>query len=311
MSDEISIPVTIPTDENGLVGRECLECEKYFKLKPGTGLPTEHCHCPYCDYEGNSDTFGTTAQIEYAQSIAINQISKDFIQPSINKIMKSFKELERNTRKSFIQFKVSTTSTNLKLPVKYYNELDLETEVICDSCGLEFAVYGVFARCPDCTNLNAFLIFQKSIDTAIKKLTIFTKPEVPNEIKADSYRHVISDCISSFDALGKELRKEKAEIFPNRPKNLFQSLYLLDEGISNYLSKKHDNFNFLLKIFQVRHIYEHNMGVVDEDFIKKIPGYSNLLGKKYKIDENEVKTFIDDMITLGKIIKNYFEETIN
>lgn len=311
MGDEISIPVNIITDENGLLGRECLECKKYFKLKPGTGLPTNHCHCPYCDYEGDADTFWTPAQIEYAQSIAMNQFLAQKMKPSLDKLAISIKDLERKTRNSFIQFKVTTNTLDLKLPVKHYDELELETHVVCNSCGLEFAVYGVFARCPDCTNLNAFLIFSKSIETAEKKLSIFTKPEIPDDIRNGSYKHIISDCVSAFDALGKELRNRKPSIFPKRPRNLFQNLYLLNDGINNFIASKHSNFKFLLKIFQVRHLYEHNMGVVDQDFAEKIPGQTNLIGKKYNLQLNEVVEFISCMFELKTIIEEYFETAEN
>lgn len=43
--------IQLPTDGNGLVGRQCTknDCNKYFKVKPGTGLskPTQ-AFCPYC-----------------------------------------------------------------------------------------------------------------------------------------------------------------------------------------------------------------------------------------------------------------------
>lgn len=160
MSDEISIHVGIPTDENGFIGRECPECKRYFKVKPGTGLPTNHCHCPYCEYEGDAGTFWTPAQIEYAKSIALNKIRNDIIKPQLDRFTESLKELERKTRNGFIQFKITTEYKPINLPIKYYNELDLETTVKCNHCGLEFAVYGVFARCPDCNNINAFLMYK-------------------------------------------------------------------------------------------------------------------------------------------------------
>lgn len=306
MSDEINIPVNIPTDENGLIGRECLECKQYFKLKPGTGLPTSHCHCPYCEYEGDAETFWTPAQIEYAKSIAFNEVVDRVIKPSFDKLNNSLKELERKTRNSFIQFKVKTQTDNLRLPIKYYDEMELETNVTCDSCGLKFAVYGVFARCPDCANLNAFLVFNKSIETTIKKLSIFTKPDIPSEITEDSFKHIISDCISAFDALGKELIRKKPELFHGKSKNLFQNLFLLNEGIDDFIQQTHSDYNFLLKMFQVRHLFEHNMGVVDHDFIRKVPGYSSLIGKKYKTDEKEIQNFIGGMKELGEIIEKYF-----
>ena len=156
---DIQIPVTIPYDENGMLGRECLECKQYFKLKPGTGLPTDYVHCPYCEYEGKNDTFWTPAQLEYAKSVAFNQAFNQIIKPSLDKLNKSFKDLERSTRNSLIQIKVTTPNISNNFPIKYYSEEELETNLTCDNCGLVFSVYGVFARCPDCSETNAFLIY--------------------------------------------------------------------------------------------------------------------------------------------------------
>jgi hypothetical protein len=42
VSDEMfTVNVSIPTDEAGLLGRECpvSDCLGYFKVKPGTGIP--------------------------------------------------------------------------------------------------------------------------------------------------------------------------------------------------------------------------------------------------------------------------------
>lgn len=49
--------VPLTTDENGLVGRECPQCHKYFKVKFGTGLPTTEHICPYCEYKSSSNNF--------------------------------------------------------------------------------------------------------------------------------------------------------------------------------------------------------------------------------------------------------------
>jgi len=308
MSDNMQISINIPLDDEGMIGRECLKCKKYFKLKLGTGLPSDYCHCPYCDYEGKADTFWTKAQIDYAESIAIKEAFNKVINPSLNKLEKSFKDLERSSRNSLIQFKVKTSGMNFSIPVKFYREKELETTVTCDNCGLVFSIYGVFARCPDCKNINAFLIYEKSLESIEKQLEIVKKPEIPNEIKENSLIFILSSCVSTFDALGKELRQKKPNLFPSKPKNLFQNLYVLNQSIDQYIEKNHSNFEFILKLFQVRHIYEHNLGVIDDDFIKKLPEYKVSLGKKYKLTENEITAFISSMKKLGEIIKDYFED---
>ena len=46
---ENNFNISIPMDEDGYFGRECLitVCEGYFKITPGTGLAdVKNCHCP-------------------------------------------------------------------------------------------------------------------------------------------------------------------------------------------------------------------------------------------------------------------------
>jgi len=160
----MQISVNIPTDGEGMLGRECLECKRYFKIKPGTGLPTSYCYCPYCEYEGDSNTFWTQDQIKYAESIALNKAINQLVKPSLDKFTKSLKDLERSTRDSPIKITVKVTGGDFNFPTKYYKEKELETKVICDNCGLEFSIYGVFSRCPDCKKLNAFIVYEKSLE---------------------------------------------------------------------------------------------------------------------------------------------------
>lgn len=307
MSD-ITVSISIPLDDNGMMGRECLECERYFKLKPGTGLETNHTYCPYCDYHGKSDTFWTKAQLEYAKSIAMKEAFRKIVKPSLDKLERSFKQLERSSRNGLIQFKVKSSGNNFIFPIKYYSEEELETKIACDNCGLEFSIYGVFSTCPDCNELNAFLIYDKSLDVINKKIEIFSKPEIPEEIVEMSLGSVISSCVSAFDGLGKELRKRKPDKYPKRPNNLFQNLFQLNKELNNLISENHSEYSLLLKLFQVRHLNEHNMGVIDDDFINKIPNYGHLKGRKYKLEIQEVHNFLNSMKELGTIVKKHFEE---
>lgn len=307
MGDFIKVSVKILLDDDGMLGRECFECKRYFKLKPGTGLPTNYCHCPYCDYEGKSDTFWTTAQLDYIRSVGVNQIFHSHIKPSLDQLTDSFKDLERSSRNGPLRFTFRSSGHDHFFPVKYYQEEDLETKVECDNCGLIFSVYGVFARCPDCTELNAFVIFEKSMEATEKQFDIFTKPEIPADLKALSLTSILSSCVSAFDGLGKELRRRKPNLYPDKPKNLFQNISALNEHMNNTISKKHSNYDSLIRMFQVRHLYEHNMGVVDADFVGKLPQHSDMLGRKYALNESELRSFVDHIKELTEIIQLDFK----
>lgn len=297
------IKVSFPTDDNGLTGRECPSCHEYFKIKFGTGLKGElPCHCPYCGHAADHLSFMTKAQNDYLESIAM----KEVLGPILDELDKSFKQLEQSTRNSFIQIKVKTSGDPVR--IQYYRERELETHVICDSCGLEFAIYGVFATCPDCNRLNASVIFVKSVEVAKKRLLLLDSIE-DDSLKEAVLKDSLSGGISAFDAFGKGLREHHVGIFPDKPRNLFQNLKVLEDTLQKNLSFSIESaigtekLKILRRLFQVRHIYEHNLGVIDKDFVSNIPEYAHMEGRKYPLDKEEISTFLAILKETGIIIE--------
>lgn len=308
MGDTFEMSVAMPTDENGMIGRKCPseECQKYFKLKPGTGLPTDICHCPYCGAEGNASEFLTADQMEYIESIAVQH----FVKPLMDNFKRSVESLNRSSRNSFIQLKFSVNTPNFR--IHNYSEEDIETNVVCDSCGLEFGVFGVFASCPDCSRLNAYSVFSKCLETCSKRLLLLDKQDTKTDkgLCEAILQDALSGAISAFDALGKKLREEYPSMFPEKPRNLFQNLFSLDsclrENTGSDIKSRvgSEDWEILFRLFQVRHVYEHNVGVIDEDFVKKIPSYSYMLGKKYPLDRSEIDNLIKILFNLVSSIEN-------
>lgn len=310
----MKIEVSLPPDEHGFTGRECPRCHKYFKVKFGTGLPTSTCQCPYCGYTGNHHEFDTKDQIEYAKSVAIREAMERIIEPELRKLERSFKELERATRGGFIQIKVETRRSPRVFPLSYYQEKKVETHVTCDNCGLEFAIYGVFAGCPDCGKLNAAIVFKKSIEVARKRIQLVDSIKDDVDLQNAILEDAISGGVSAFDALGKALKSRYPDIFPQRPKNLFQNLEALSRALSRSVEKNlsdmvgKENYDFLSKMFQVRHIFEHRLGVIDDNFARKVPNLAHLKGRKYPLKRDEIEKFLDAVAETGDKILKIIEE---
>ena len=191
--------ISIPTDETGMLGRECPveECEGYFKIQPGTGLKGEDlpCHCAYCGFVAGQDQFYTKAQIEYAKSIVIHEVT--------GAILKDFKELEfEHKPQGIFGIGVSMKVEGRPHPISYYREKELETEVICDKCTLSYMIYGVFGYCPDCGVHNSLQILTKNFEIIEKLLSVAEtqEPAVAEALLANA----IEDCISAFDGFGRE-----------------------------------------------------------------------------------------------------------
>ncbi len=302
--------VNLPTDDEDMFGRECPNCGKYFKVKPGTGLEDiSTCTCPYCELTEDSNEFLTSSQMEYIESIVVRKV----LGPALRDLEKSFKDLERSTRHSIISFKVKTTGFDF--PLKYYSETDLETVVTCDHCGLIFAIYGVFATCPDCSHLTAMSMFRNSLEAARKRLTILDRiPHGETEIRDALLVDTLSAIVATFDGLGKRLQKQFTTLIPEQPRNLFQNL----DALSEVLKKKTTidlpklleagQFQKVYYVFQVRHIWNHNFGEADADFVRKTNSDTSIIGTKVLPTEEDITTFLNLVESLGIRLREKLQE---
>ena len=233
---EDGIRVSIPTDEDGLVGRECPnpDCLGYFKIKPGTGLAGEDlpCHCPYCGETEGQDHFWTQDQIDYARSIMMNEVSK-----ALKVDIKEWdRELKKSTRNSFI--KLGMEFKGQSHPIYQYEEKQLETRITCDYCTLEYSIYGLFAFCPDCAMHNSTQIFKKNIEL-VEKLIALSAQEKDTELAQVLLVKSLETVVATFDGFGRaycdayagrttDLTKQKTPPFKISPRQGFLFKKLLD-----------------------------------------------------------------------------------
>ena len=313
---KMKVGVNLPSDEKGFTGRECPQCGGYFKVNFGTGLHGSSHWCPYCGFSGSQRAFVTKDQFEYAKSIAVRKFTEEVVEPFVQELEQGFRELERATRDGIIQIKVKSTGSPRRIPLNTYQEKEVETYVKCDQCGLEFAVYGVFANCPDCRKLNASIVFRKSIEAAYKRIKLIdlaqNDPEL-HDLQNPILEDALSGGVSAFDGLGKALQKHYPTMVPDKPKNLFQNLEKLSKSLSKSIGKSlsdivgRKDFDLLWKMFQVRHIFEHNMGVIDADFIRNVPEFSHLKGRKYSLEQEEIDKFLSCILQTGNKILEILE----
>lgn len=315
MDDNYKISVPIQPDEEGMVGRECPEqnCEKYFKVKNGTGIVNNPAmYCPYCSYKGTPDQFFTKEQIEYAKSIAFRHVADMF--------GKELKKLERHS------FKGPFFSMNIKVksqpaPIRYYVEKQLQENIVCEDCKCEYAIYGIFAVCPDCGQHNIFQMFSKNIDLIMKQLCLedelyrkfgeTSRAEIDSlmkDIRGKTVENACEDAVTVFEAFGKrvyELKKHSA-VNPalvlhgnpfqslDRAKDIFFTQFNLDifQGLSD------EEIDKLYVLFNKRHILTHNLGIIDQRFLINTGLRQNILDHKVEISKEEV---IISLTTLSKI----------
>ena len=303
--------ISIPPDEEGLIGRECPvpECEGYFKIQPGTGLKGENlqCHCPYCGHGANSDKFFTKAQIEYAKSIVMREVT--------GALLKDLKSLEFNHRPSgAFGIGISMTVSGQPTRIRHYREKNLETEVVCERCTLRYTIYGVFGFCPDCAVHNSLQILNKNLEL-VRKLLAVAETQEP-QVAQHLIENALEDCVSAFDGFGRETcrvfapkaaKPEKAAEI--RFQNIVTARDRVKEqfGLDFAASESPTDWTQVHRAFQKRHLLAHKMGVVDDDYLSATGDLSSLGGRKITIAVSEVHELLNRLQRLGAALSRSLE----
>lgn len=296
--------ISILPDENGYIGRECPECEQYFKITFGTGIigGDPICHCPYCGHSADHDQFFTKAQIEYAESIVINKVTGALIQ--------DLKSPEFNHRpKGPFGIGISMKVEGSPEPIRHYSELDLEEEVVCDNCTLRYTIYGTFAYCPDCGQHNSLQILEKNLAVAQKQLDLAAL--VDGDLSTQLVADALENCVSAFDGFGREAcrvssskasdpTKATAISFQNLAGAKKNVLALFGVDITAALSST--DWTFACRGFQKRHLLAHKMGIVDDAYIKAACDGHATVGRKISIRPEEVLALVTAIQTLGEFL---------
>jgi hypothetical protein len=293
LGDQFSI--SISPDDDGYLGRECPveECLGYFKITPGTGIKgPAPCHCPYCGHSGDSSTFNTEEQIEYAKSVVIRQVT--------DALLKDMKSMEFDHKPQGI-FGVGLSlkvTQGARHPIQYYREKELETHVVCDDCTLRYAIYGVFGWCPDCGVHNSVQILSKNLELARKELALAGSAE--KELAEHLIGDALENVVSAFDGFGREICLRKGteirfQSLPGARRNVQQQF-----GFDFGDALTPEQWEYVCRVFQKRHLLAHKMGVIDEDYVQKANDPGAIAGRKIRVSHEEVLSSIDLVDGLGR-----------
>jgi hypothetical protein len=317
MSDEIIIKVPFPTDDDGMIGRECPnpECQRYFKIKPGTGITNtglQSMFCPYCESQYPENDFLTQDQLKLMES-HFQQFAHKLIEDLFTGIVRS--QSRPRSSKSFVtlkwHYKPGTPPS-----IYEYVEKELQTTIVCMKCGLQYAVWGVFAVCPDCGQHNLFQTAEANLNMIKHQIKLkenlqaeFGKShaEFMQSVVADLapkwIENAYEDLVTTFETFCKELdrlllpkaanpeKKKHGNIFQrlNDAHDWFQKQYNFD--LSGTV--KTAEIDQLRLVFSKRHLLAHNMGIIDQRYIDQNDLSDNILGHKVEVSENEIEQAVE------------------
>lgn len=285
--NSMTFSVSVPT-ENGFLGRECNnpECKKYFKIH--TDSMKDEMYCPYCGVMFKKEELWSTDQIEYAKKVAQEE--------AMALIHKEFGDM---LKKAFSGSKYITYKPGSPYQKKIFTPpkgKEVDSELNCPSCKSSFQVYGIFGYCPVCRSEN-LLLYDANWE--------IIKQEIANsENKERALRHAYADLVSTFESFCRK-KAEKLSIEKGRFQNIEHTRKQFKEAanVDIYQGLSQNDIRKIKRVFEKRHIAEHNNGIISERYIEQIPEDKNLLGQKVELS-------IEELDFASKILKTMLDKLL-
>ena len=276
------IPVWMISDKEGLFGRTCSECKSYFR----SDCVTEDTACPYCGHWDNCVAFITPNHQEF-----ITQYCKLFIEA-----LEQQKELIVNLNEF-----IDSLADNK--PTWIYSEERQQNRFSCKNCGTIVDVLGDYAGCPKCGRRNYKEVIEEKFHELERQFhAAFENSEGRQEREVEWEK--LLRCVSEFEAMSNDLRGHLLRL-PTTPKRRgdlgtlsFQRILKVNEALNNWFGFEilqgisPNDREFINMMFNRRHVFTHNAGRVDQEYLNNTHDTSVRLNQKIRLRSNEIKRLI-------------------
>ena len=310
--DQFQMSVSIPTDSDGRLARECTDetCSPgYFKVTPGTGIidGQEIAYCPYCRHEGEPSDFTTQEQLRYAKDTVLKEAES-----GINNMMKDALGLGPSGKKKmggdFLSIEMTYKPGSPRHVRRPYED-EVRRDVICPHCKLDQTVFGLAVWCADCGE-DIFLthvLAEISVTKSMLKDIDRRQEELGKRVAAKDLENCLEDAVSIFEASVKAIvrralteRGDESEAVDAQMKKIGNSFQSTDRSIEQlsrlfeYSPAESDLWNRLNMCFEKRHPVTHNLGVVDKKYLERVKRIE-CEGREVRISEDEVAVLLSDV----------------
>jgi hypothetical protein len=230
----------------------------------------------------------------------------------MNKLLGDLKSLEvdRPAHGPFgIGFKITVSAVST--PICQYIERQLETHIQCNTCTLQYSIYGVFAFCPDCGAHNSFQILENNLEIVLKQVDLTETAEFDDDLRNQFLSDALENAVSSFDGFGHETCKvysATAQVSPEGSDISFQNLIRARSQVLSLFG-----FDFAVEMgvaewtaicrgFQKRHAFAHRMGIADEKYVSLAGDPDAVVGRRIAVSRDEVHQMVATLLILGRTL---------
>lgn len=291
-----SIIAWVISDRHGMFGNCCPQCKSYFRIDMFPGYTV----CPYCGNMDKSINFLTDNQLRY-----------------IGAFCDSFAEAYNDNKDVILDLDKLADELPENKPQWLYSEEQQQHSHTCATCKRKYDILGEYALCPGCGAPNLADVFNLKMDGFEKQFKKANEELSDRHDREVEWEKLIR-CISEFESMANQFRNYILR-FPAIPKrkNALKSMSFQNILKANYCIRDWYGFeilegvteadrNFLNIMFNRRHVFTHNAGRVDQEYINNTGDKNVHLNQTLRVNSKEVHRLIPLVRECGtRLIKGY------
>ncbi len=311
--DILTAKVSVPPQEDGFFGRACPECERFFKLRedqwvalPNGAVTT----CPYCGHESADPGDFTTPQQEERAMSALMSLAEQYAHQASRDVFRDLETPRLRPGQSGVEFRVSDSPLPPVRSVATYVEEKVRRAITCDNCHSEYAVYGATAFCPVCGPRAATSTVLEAVECARRALAIEDAfpDDLREQARADGIfdkaaSDAVKESVTLFEVFARDQFSARVanheQIVKQRGRGVFQRLDDIDAifgqhcgtTISSLVAS--DVWLRLQTVFQQRHVLVHRQGIVDDEYVQRVPQARQQVGQRLVLDRADAEQVLD------------------
>jgi len=291
-----SLLAWVLSDRHGMFGSRCPECKSYFRTNSCPGNKV----CPYCGYRGKSIHFLTQNQLEY-----------------ISKFCNSFIEAHEGDSDVILNLDELAKELPDNQPKWLYREEKQQNSYTCNSCAARFDILGEYGLCPICGKANFLEVFDKKL-AKLEREFEQAKEEIVERHDREVEWEKLTRCVSDFESMANQLcsilvrlpttTNRKSDLQSLSFQRILKSAKKLDAWYGfNFLENVSEkDREFLNRMFNRRHLFTHNAGRVDQEYLDNTGDTSVRLNQVLRVRSREINRLIKLVREAGqRLIRGY------
>lgn len=284
------------SDRLGMFGCRCPNCKSYFRID----MYLSNIYCPHCGEISKGTQFLTENQLKYVHAFC-------------NAFIDAYEGDEDVT--------LDLDRLNDELPENkpkwLYSEETQQNNYKCLGCKRKYNILGEYGLCPGCGKPNLHDIFTQKLNEFEEQFQKANEEVIDRHDREVEWEK-LTRCVSEFESMANQVRRFMLR-FPvtekrkNSLKSLsFQNILIARERLKEWYDIDilegvlDTDRQFLNKMFNRRHLFTHNAGQVDQEYLNNTGDTSVRLNQVIRVKSKEIRRLIPLIKTCGqKLIKGY------